>query len=333
MGNYIYPSSYTNSTKKEISSNFATKINREPKDKKFANKLSKYLTKHLISFFNYKEMYELGKTNVFFMNNVIEYIEENEPWPEKIRKLKSKYNFQIYTGEVDLSLKEAKLNERRYKFPKREEDKGENYFQYHKDGNRYLAIGNTFKWAHQDNISYWQGIKIDGSYIENSVVYYLTTVCWIDISLYFYHVKPNNYKVFINEFFVSHKRFINKLDLTIKLGQNKEIYKTDFPSNQIFKANNGSKDNARLNEDFICYIKKEDFDNVEKDINDDCIVEIKFFAKDNFWKGGWFFDGGSLTEISKKDLEREEEIKKKNEEEKQYNLRRFESKEEENNKK
>ena len=50
----------------------------------------------------------MGKTNIYFMNNIIDYINENEPWPEKIRKFKSKYNLKIYQGEVDLSQKQAK---------------------------------------------------------------------------------------------------------------------------------------------------------------------------------------------------------------------------------
>ena len=70
------------------------KIKREPKEKKF-NNLSPNLTKYLFDFFSYKELYEMGKTNIYFMNNIIDYINENEPWPEKIRKFKSKYNSKI----------------------------------------------------------------------------------------------------------------------------------------------------------------------------------------------------------------------------------------------
>ena len=78
-----------------------------------------------------------------------------------------------------------------------------------------------------------------------------------------------------------------------------------------------------MKEDFICYIKKEDFNDIEKDKNGDCLVKVEFWHLDNFWKGGWFIDGGSLVEISQKDLEKEEKIN----EEKKNNLRRFEEKE------
>ena len=44
--------------------------------------MSKNLT-NLFDFFSYKELYEMGKINLYFMNNVIDYFVENEPWPEK----------------------------------------------------------------------------------------------------------------------------------------------------------------------------------------------------------------------------------------------------------
>lgn len=45
---------------KEIKNSFMPKIKREPKSAKFG-KLSKYLTQNLFHYFNYKELYELGK--------------------------------------------------------------------------------------------------------------------------------------------------------------------------------------------------------------------------------------------------------------------------------
>ena len=113
MMNYMNPFNYKSSSNetKEIKSSFMPKINREPKDNKF-KKLSKYLTQNLFRYFNYKEIYEFGKTNVFFMNNLIEYLENNENLPEKVRKLKCKYNFKIYQNEVDQTLNQAKINKR-----------------------------------------------------------------------------------------------------------------------------------------------------------------------------------------------------------------------------
>ena len=325
--NYINPFNYDSSSneEKEIKTSFMPKINREPKAKKF-NKLSKFLTQHLIQFFNYKEIYELGKVDLFFMNNVIEYLETNETWPDKVRKLKAKYNFKIYRNQVDLSLNQAKINKRRYKFPQIE-NQGINYFQLDVDGNKYISIAGSFSWAHSNNDSYWRKEKVPGSYEEDQGVFYLINVCWLNTSFTFYHVSPNNYyKFYINEYFSNQRRFENKLQLTIKLGDNKIIYQEKFPSAQIYAHNSGPKANARLKEDFICYIKKEDFNDVPKDENGDCQVKIEFFHVDQLWKGGWFIDGGSLVEINKEQLEKEEKI---NEEKNSnhINLRRFEEEE------
>ena len=43
--------------KKEVKTGFMHKINRKPIDNKFVN-LSKYVTQHLLHFFDYDELYE-----------------------------------------------------------------------------------------------------------------------------------------------------------------------------------------------------------------------------------------------------------------------------------
>lgn len=308
MLNNLNPLSYYSSSSgeqaKEIRSSFMPKIDREPKNNKFVS-LSKYLTQYMLPFFDYKELYEVGKTNIFLMNNVIEYLGTNKTWPEEVRKLKSKYNFKIYQNQVDLSLIEAKTKKRRYKFPQ-EENQGINYLQFDVDGDRYISIAGSFSWAHSNNPSYWIKQKVEGSYEKDQEVYYLSSVCWINTNFSFYHVNPNNnYKLYINEYFNKRRGFSNKLYLNIKLGENKIIYHELFPSPVIYNANSGEKENAHLKEDFICFIKKEDFDNVEKDNNGDCFVKIEFVHVNLDWKGGWFIDGGSLVEISQKDLDKE----------------------------
>ena len=80
---------------KEIKDSFMPKIERKPKHNIFKNKLSSNLTKNIFNYLSYKEAYEMGKIDLFFMNNIIDYFEETEPWPEKVRKLKSKYKFII----------------------------------------------------------------------------------------------------------------------------------------------------------------------------------------------------------------------------------------------
>ena len=43
-----------------------------------------------------KEKYEKIKKIFFDRGELIDYIQETDPWPEKVRKLKSTYHFTIY---------------------------------------------------------------------------------------------------------------------------------------------------------------------------------------------------------------------------------------------
>lgn len=297
---------------KEIKETFMSTIPREPKEKQFNNKLSSNLTKYLFDFFSYKEIYELGKVNLFLMNNLVNYIKSSERWPEKIRRLNKQYKFKIHIGEVDDTLKEAKINKRRYKFDS-ENDEQVNYYQFDMDGNKYISVARTFNWAHKDNEMYWREEDIKNSFEQNQKVPYLITVCWIDTRFSFLHVKPGNYKLYINEHFISQKNFIEKVKLSVIINEgreNKVLFDEKFPTREIYNKNSSSRNsnNARLNEDFVCYIKKEDFDRIEKDENGDCAIKIQFFHTDNLWKGGWYIDGGILKEITQKEID--EEMKK-----------------------
>jgi len=297
-----------NKPKKEIKETFMPKIKRESKERSFNNKMSSNLTKYLFNFFDYKELYEMGKINLYFMNLMIDYINDSELWPEKIRKLKTKYKFQIYQNEVDQTLKEAKMKKRRYKFPS-ENDKQINYFQYDIEGNKYIAIARTFEWAHKNNECYWSEEKVKDSYEENGMVPYLFSVCWIDTNFTFFHVTPNNYKLYINEHFLKPKGFKEKVTLKVIIGNDCVIYNKIFPPQVIYDNNSSENVDIHLKEDYICIIKKEEFEKVTLDENGDCSIKVEFRNRDDFWKGGWYIDGGCLREISQKEID--DEIKEK----------------------
>ena len=123
------------------------------------------------------------------------------------------------------------------------------------------------------------------------------------------HLKPNNYKLYINEHFISNKIFIEKLYLKVIIDENIVIYDKTFPSKKIFDNNKSyNNDNPKLKEDFICYIKKEDFNEAKRDENGDCMVKIQFNHKNNNWKGGWYIDEGCLMEITQKEIDDEIKI-------------------------
>ena len=183
---------------KEIKDSFMPKIERKPKHNKFKNKLSSNLTKNIFNYLSYKEAYEMGKIDLFFMNNIIDYFEETEPWPEKVRKLKSKYKFIICQNEVDLTFKEAQMKKRKYKYFS-ENNKEINYYQYDIDGNKYISIATTTDRYIQN--TYWKKDKIEGSYENPAQVPHLLLGFWISIGFSFSHIKPNYYKLYINEKF------------------------------------------------------------------------------------------------------------------------------------
>ena len=307
--------------KKEIRPNFMPRINRQPNTILFNNKLASNLIKYIFNFLPYKEVYEIGKINILFMNNVIDFFDQAEPWPEKLRKLKTKYNLEIYQKEVDETEKEAKINKRRYKYSS---EKDVNYYQYDIDGDAYIAIANTFSWTHKDNPQYWREVKIEGSYEPNGNVPYLKTVCWLDTKFTFFHVKPNNYKLFLNETFVKGLGFIKRVTIKVLI-EDKIIYEQKFPSKEMYNNNKSTKKDSKLKEDFICLVKRDDFDSIinEKKLDDngECKVNVTFWHADDFWKDGWYIDGGCLRVIGQKEMEKEiEEMNKKREEEEKNKL-------------
>ena len=185
MGSTI--SQFINPQKKPRKKNLISKpkIQRPSKTTNFNNKLKQNLTKYLFNFFKYKELYELGKINVYFQNNIIDYIHENNRWPEKLKDMEKFYDLEINKNEIDDSLSLAKSNHRKYKY---NVDDKVNYLQFKENCIEFKAIARYNDWAHKDNNSYWREENIEGSYTDEKV-FYLVTVCWINVDLYFYHIK------------------------------------------------------------------------------------------------------------------------------------------------
>ena len=62
--------------------------------------------------------------------------------------------------------------------------------------------------------------------------------------------------------------------------------------------------------DFESIINEKKLDN-----NGDCKVKVEFFHADDYWKDGWYIDGGCLKEITQKEMDKEiEEMNKRKEE-------------------
>ena len=109
------------------------------------------------------------------------------------------------------------------------------------------------------------------------------------MDLDFKHVKPGNYKLYINEGFLSDSKIIGETIIRVLIGE-KLVYKNEkfpnFGTNQI------------LAEHFICDIKLEDFDLDKLDNNGDAIIKIEISERTtDVKKSGWIFDGYRLLEV------------------------------------
>ena len=197
----------------------------------------------------------------------------------------------------------AKIKERKYKYTFEEKV---NYLQFKENCTEFKAIARYNNWAHKEDDSYWREESIDGSYTGEKV-YYLINVCWIDLHLFFYHIKAGNYQLYINEHF-DNESIKKQLKICVKIG-NKEIYKNNnFPNEEIYNANNSyyNSRGKKLKEDFICNINENDFD-IKDNLEEEFVVEVSFMHKELFWKGGWFIDGGCLRKLDKEENMKEDD--------------------------
>ena len=112
----------------------------------------------------------------------------------------------------------------------------------------------------------------------------------LKIGFKFNHVKPGNYKLYLNQCF-----------------ENKDIkgvisFKVFFGKKQIFEDKNFPTDDMvnydKLSEYYIRDIRKEDFDMRKLDKNGDAIIRLEFHGNNQIYmKKGWTFDGARLLEI------------------------------------
>ena len=213
---------------------------------------------------------------------------QNQQWNQnyfrnEIYNLRNQYGMQIPDNQIDDTLEAAKANKRMYAFT----DEAKNYIKYDEKGKSYIAPIHPFNWAHKDNKQFFDlKNNLENSYDGTSA--YLIKVCWIDMKLKFNHVRPVNYKLYINQSF---ENLQIKGQMKIRVfAQEKEVFSTtDFPNAEMVKHKN-------LTEFYICDIKSSDFDLSRLDNNGDAVVRIEFSGNNNSWKKGWTFDGARLVE-------------------------------------
>jgi hypothetical protein len=213
------------------------------------------------------------------------YYPQQSYFSNEIYDLRNQYGMQIPDNQIDQSLEEAKANRRMYAF----NDPEKNYIRYDEKGKSYIASAHSFNWAHKDNREYWNDKSDPSSY--DGTFSYLNKVCWLSLNLDFKHVKPGNYKLFINTGF-ENASIKGQLKMRVLVGHREVCNIPNFP-------NENDANNRNLTEIYICDIKSKDFDTNQLDYKGDAVVRVEINAiNQTAWKRGWLFDGGRLLEVN-----------------------------------
>ena len=278
------------------------KVAREFTPNVFSIKVKYNITKYLMNFLTYEEQLEFGKTCIFVLNNFIDF--DKEEIRGNISKIMKRYKGKFDAKEEDICKRIMAGGDNlkdilHYKFLHNEHD---NYICFNKydlynNKESIISLANTYSWPHKNNPMYWDEHKqIKGSYF-NKETCYLNNVCWLTPNFSFEFVPKGNYKLYINQGFNN---------CMIKQTQNDRSneYKESF----TFYLNNESEDlkfSSILKEQFICHILACNFDDVEPKNEENLYrISIKFFHNNDYWKSGWYLDGGRLERMTEEEAKR-----------------------------
>lgn len=161
---------------------------------------------------------------------------------------------------------------------------------YGQAGGYYLSIANSFKWAHNDNKSYWEKRQVQNQY-DTQGCYFLKNVCWLEIVFGFNKVARGDYQLLIHHGFApgSTVRERMKLSLTIN---DKEVYSIpNFSCSQEYK----SAPPDTLFEDPVIAIRDNFFKQVDpQGTCQEYKIYISLMMTDGNWKKGYYIDGAKL---------------------------------------
>ena len=180
----------------------------------------------------------------------------------EIIDMKNKYGMNIPEEQIDQTIEEAKNKKRKYAFPEKES----NYIRYDEKGKSYIASTHGFSFAHSDNKDCFDEKNDPNSYDGNAK--HLKQVTWLSINYKFNHVKPGNYKLYLNQCF-ENKDIKGKITFKIFVCDKQILEDKEFPNDDMVKID-------KLSEYYIRDIKKEDFDMNKLDQNGDAIIRIEF---------------------------------------------------------
>lgn len=284
-----------------------TSVNRDPiSDSVFAGRLKKNLSVNLLEFFNFSDLVELAKVNIFLRNTISFYEEQYDYWPIKFAWLCNNFGINEEIKNFDNSLEEAMDRGRKYKCCNINRDyygdNSDNYLVFDSEGISHICKlkgGDCYQ-----NYRFFR--KYPGTYDPDfGMVYYIKGTCWVNREIDFFHIQPGFYEFFVHHAFDHYFRREGLRFYFIIYGKNKlkYVYETLFPSDETV---DGRKE--ELYEEPLCVINKSDFDDIAENDDGGYLLRAYFVNDDascNAWKEGWILDGGRLLEIDEETYENE----------------------------
>lgn len=273
------------------------KINRQSKPCIFSSRLKKNLTSYLFDFFPYRELSEICSTNIFLHNCFVEY--ELPSWKIEMLNIIDIFNLDIKdpNKEIDDSLSSCIKNKRIYKIKNTEG----NYVKFDNEGINLISLAYfdpemkllienkknkdinfdfheiDFIYSDNDNDldldddthhhgsnynSKFESIYSEMSYVPGNILF-LDETCPLDFSFSFHHVIRDNYKFYLHQSMTNMRNA--KLVMQIIINDEIVFEREDFPSQRILNESTIKQFN-KLNEVYICDIKKNMFDKVKNSL-------------------------------------------------------------------
>ena len=248
--------------------------------------LNHNLTQYLFMFLSYKDLCNFAKVNSFLFQSFKEF---------QRRKIENRINQIIKVFDLNTtSLNDINKNKFLYDSIKHKKQYFTNvqgqYLEFQIDKLIIYSLADFSNWAWKDS-RHWPKKSLSNSLLGKKTPF-LEQVCYLDTNIHFSSVEKGDYQLFIRQLFVSLKR--NTLVVTVSIGNNKIVYKEDFPSHEMYSQNQVRQtSNFRLKNQFLCYISESDFDGVETNKQSGGYeIHVCFLGKDQTkWKQGWFIDG------------------------------------------
>ena len=297
-GNDLKTSGIFNSDKLKI-------IKREGKPNIFKDRVKKNVTKHLFDFFYYRELSEIGSTNIFLYNCFVEY--EMATWKQEMKNIIKIFHLDIKNEEeeIDETLTACVKKNRIYPIKNLEG----NYLRIDKEGLNLISLAyydpdiqakldkkNTMLYHINDdsfeNIDEmdlednlldinqtdlkitWKALYSGNSYVPGNILY-LNDKSSLDFGFSFHHVIKDNYKFYLHHAMTDMRNAKLKLQIIIN---DQIVFEMDnFPSKKILDESHVDIFNNELKDVFICDINKHMFDAVKNDLRNS--LDFKFDLK------------------------------------------------------